>query len=213
MTMTASVLSLDRHAIKALRLTDLYSLHRVVYSLFEDVRSDEQKLESQSSGILFADQGGDFSSRNILMLSNREPAQQVQGLYGKVSIKKIDKSFLSHSVYRFKVIINPTRRDSASGKILGVKGRTEIGAWFIERASSSWGFSIMPENLQVDSVEVLRFKDKKEHEVTIAQAHVQGFLCVTDRDLFSKSFGQGIGRGKSFGCGLLQIVPIINQTN
>lgn len=35
MTSYISVLRLDRAAIKALKITDLYSLHRVVYGLFE----------------------------------------------------------------------------------------------------------------------------------------------------------------------------------
>ena len=43
MSMIASVLHLDRRDIKALRITDPYSLHRVVYSLYDDVRSAEEK--------------------------------------------------------------------------------------------------------------------------------------------------------------------------
>ena len=39
MSLIASVLILSRRDIKALRITDPYSLHRVVYSLFEDIRS------------------------------------------------------------------------------------------------------------------------------------------------------------------------------
>ncbi len=39
----ASVLHLDRHSIQALKVTDPYSLHRVVYSLFDDVRSEASK--------------------------------------------------------------------------------------------------------------------------------------------------------------------------
>lgn len=58
MNMIASVLHLDRKAVKVLRITDPYSLHRVVYSLYEDARDAGQKNISQTSGILFADQGG-----------------------------------------------------------------------------------------------------------------------------------------------------------
>jgi CRISPR system Cascade subunit CasE len=35
-----------------------------------------------------------------------------------------------------------------------------------------------------------------------------GKLSVTDRELFKKGFQQGLGRAKSFGFGLLQIVPL-----
>lgn len=57
MTLYASVLRLDRAAVKALRVTDLYSLHRVVYGLFEDVRSEAQKQASEPSGIQWVDKG------------------------------------------------------------------------------------------------------------------------------------------------------------
>ena len=42
MTQYTSVLRLDRAAVKALKVTDLYSLHRVVYSLFDDVRTEAE---------------------------------------------------------------------------------------------------------------------------------------------------------------------------
>ncbi|WP_260294592.1 type I-E CRISPR-associated protein Cas6/Cse3/CasE [Sedimenticola hydrogenitrophicus] len=211
MSMIASVLHLDRKAVKALRITDPYSLHRVVYSLYEDVREAREKSASQSSGILFADQGGDFSGRRILLLANRAPADCIGGLYGEVQSRPVANGFLDHDHYRFKIIVNPTRRDSASRKLLPIKGREAIGEWFTERAQQSWGFRVSPQHLQVDKVEVLNFNDKQHNPVTIAQAHVQGQLRVTDREQFRNSFTQGIGRARTFGCGLLQIVPLIDN--
>ncbi len=79
MSMIASVLHLDRPAMKALRITDAYSLHRVVYSLYDDIRNPESKATSESSGILYADQGGDYKGRKILMLANRQPMVTVDG--------------------------------------------------------------------------------------------------------------------------------------
>jgi len=211
MSLFASVLQLDRHASKALRITDPYSLHRVVYSLYEDVRNAEEKSASQTSGILYADQGGEFQSRRILLLADRMPAECIDGQYGQVQSKAVAESFLDHDRYRFKVIVNPTRRDSASRKLLPVKGREAIADWFCERALQSWGFLASREHLQVERVDVLRFKDKQQHPVTLAQAHVQGLLEVTDRTQFRNSFARGIGRARTFGCGLLQIVPLIDS--
>jgi CRISPR system Cascade subunit CasE len=211
MNMIASVLHLDRKAVKALRITDPYSLHRVVYSLYEDVRDTGEKAASQRSGILFADQGGDFASRRILLLANRAPADSVEGRYGEVQSRPVAGGFLDHDNYRFKVIVNPTRRDSASRKLLPVKGREAIGEWFAERSQQSWGFRVSSQHLQVDKVEVLNFNDKHKNPVTIAQAHVQGQFSVTDREQFRNSFTQGIGRARTFGCGLLQIVPLIDN--
>lgn len=211
MSMIASVLHLDRAAIQALKVTDPYSLHRVVYGLYPDVRDEAAKAGSTASGILWADQGGDMRGRKILLLANREPAPQAQGGHGEVQSRPIADGFLQHQRYRFKVIINPTKRENQSGKLVPVKGREAVAAWFTERAQSSWGFSLAPEHLQVDRIEVLQFKDKAQRPVTLAQAHISGELQVLDRAQFQKSFTQGIGRGRAFGCGLLQIVPVLDS--
>jgi CRISPR system Cascade subunit CasE len=211
MTMFASALHLDRKAVKALRITDTYSLHRVVYSLFEDVRTDDEKAGSTSSGIIYADQGGDHHGRKILMLSDRMPHEAVDGVYGEVRTKAIPEEFLDHGRYRFNVVVNPTWRDRASRKLVSVRGRDKIAEWFQNRAPKSWGFKVDEVSLQVDNVDVLQFNDKRKRPVTIVQAHVQGLLEVTDQDSFSQSFKQGIGRARAFGCGLLQIVPVTNN--
>lgn len=208
MNLIASVLELDRRAVRALRITDAYSLHRVVYSLYEDVRSDSAKTGSTASGILYADQGGDIRGRRILMLADRSPHDRVDGEHGRVEQRSVPQDFLDHELYRFKVVVNPTRRDSASRKLVSVKGREAIADWFRERAIASWGFEAISENLQVGSVTVHQFKDKHQNPVTLAQAEVGGILKVADPDQFKKSFAQGIGRARGFGCGLLQIVPL-----
>lgn len=211
MSLIASVLHLSRTDMQALKITDAYSLHRVVYSLYPDIRSDADKAASHSSGILFADQGGDFQHRKILLLANRPPAQQLAGGHGEVQSRPIADDFLSHLHYRFKVIINPTRRNNRSRQIEAIKGRDAIAQWFLERAAQSWGFAASAEHLQVDKVQVLQFDAKEQRPVTLAQAHIQGQLTVTDPSQFARSFAQGIGRGRSFGCGLLQIVPLLDN--
>ncbi len=204
----ASMLRLDRTAIKALKITDPYSIHRTVYSLFQDVRSEGEKNKSKSSGIVYNDEGGNFQSRKILMISDRMPASCVNGQYGEVETKKINSSLLKYENYRFKTTVNPCRRNNKTRQLIPVKGRENIAQWFIERSNQSWGFDCETPRLQVNDVEVLRFKGKNRQLVTIVQAAIEGELKVTDRDAFIRSFRQGIGRARSFGCGLLQIVPL-----
>lgn len=211
MKLIASVLHLDRKAVQALKINDAYGLHKAVYSLFPDVRSAAEKQASKPSGFLYADQGGNYKSRKILLLSDREPMAQIDSQYGEVQSKIISPDFLQHEAYRFKVVINPTRRDSASRKLVPVKGRDAIAQWLIERAPASWGFSVVPSQLQVDGTDVLSFKDKAQRQITLAQAQIQGRLQVTDRQQFMQSFSQGIGRGRAFGCGLLQLVPFVEN--
>ena len=201
----ASVLLLSREDIKMLKIKDAYALHKVVYGLFEDVRSDPEKSAGKSSGILYADKGGDFNTRQILMLSNRKPHETPQ--FGQVKTNPILTSFTNHAEYAFEITINPVKRDNASGKIIPVKGREEIQQWFMQRASDSYGFKVNPVSIQIEQISVQTF-EKSGKTVTHASATIKGQLTVVDRNLFIKSFMQGIGRGKSFGFGLLQIVPL-----
>ena len=204
--MIAGVLRLSRADIKALKITDEYSLHRVVYDLFEDVRSEEEKRASKASGILYADKGGDFSHRQILFLANRIP-QQPQ--HGELQMRAIPDDFLQHERYRFEVTVNPTKREKATKRLVPIRGREAVTEWFMAKAPDAWGFSVDPASLQVLKLTVREF-DKQGHAVTQGQASLQGVLTVTERSRFITSFQQGIGRGRAFGCGLLQIVPMMN---
>lgn len=205
--MIAGALHLTREDIKALKITDSYSLHRVIYSLFEDVRTLEQKTGHEPSGFLFADKGGDFKGRNILFLSDREPTHPE---FGQVQTRAISDAFLQHNEYRFEVTLNPTKRDKNTAKTVPIKGREQIAAWFLNRASASWGFDVQAENIQIDFLSVKQFTGKNDHAVTLGSATIQGLLKVVDREKFIKSFKQGVGRGRAFGFGLLQIVPVSN---
>ena len=207
----ASALHLDRTAVKALKITDMYSLHRVVYSLFPDVRSEHEKQSHIQSGIVYADHGGDFHGRKVLMVSDRQPATHVDGQYGEVISKPIADSFLSYSRYRFKVQVNPVRKEKQTGKRVAVTGRADIAQWFLHRASTSWGFDVDPQTLQIDTIDVQQFNDKEGRKITLGKAHIQGMLTVSDQQQFRNSFKNGIGKGRAFGCGLLQIVPVIDN--
>ncbi len=208
--MIASILRLGPKDIKALRVTDDYSLHRVVYSLFEDRRSEAEKNASIPSGFLYADKGGDSNGRLILLLSDREPRKPE---HGELESKVIDDKFLTFDRYRFDVIINPTKRDSKSRKIIALRDREEIAQWFINKAPASWGFTVHSSTLQVQTLQVKQFV-KQTHSITHGGAELTGKLEVVDRSLFIKSFQQGIGRGRAFGFGLLQIAPLnVSITN
>ena len=202
----ASILKLSRSDIKALKIKDAYSLHRVVYGLFENMRSGSDKASSDSSGFLFSDMGGDFDYRKILILSNRKPHMTPQ--FGEVQVKTISSEFLRSDRYVFETTVNPSRRNNKTGKIFPVIGKENIRDWFIDRASSSWGFSVSSHCLEIVKTTVQIFEKKEGQMVTHGSATLKGELTVIDRERFLSSFTKGIGRGRTFGFGLLRIVPI-----
>lgn len=208
--MIATILTLTRKDIMALRITDDYSLHRVVYGMFEDIRSDKEKQSSIPSGILFADKGGDARSRKILILSDRKPLEPA---HGELKSLPVPEDFLQHRNYKFVVTLNPTRRENKSGKRVPIKTREEVAMWFSRKSLSSWGFIVDPARLDVQMLPVMQFKKQDDRYVTHGAASVAGTLCVENRELFIESFKKGIGRGRAFGFGLLQIEPFKNFSN
>jgi CRISPR system Cascade subunit CasE len=194
--MIATVWRLSRSDCKILRVTDPYSIHRIVYSLFP-------KKEGKSRNFLFADKGGTFNERVILILSEEQPERPA---YGELLSKEIPKSFLHQDHYGFEVVINPTIRDSKTGRIIPVRGRDSLLQWFTQK-SSTYGFIVDKDSLSVSETNIIRFK-KDSKEVILGKAKFTGKLTVIDRELFIKSFSNGLGRAKGFGFGLLQIVPI-----
>lgn len=195
-----SCYQLDHNDILKLKVFDSYGVHRIVYDLFEPGR---QPGEQTSAGILHADLGEKKGKRQILILSNREPAIP---LYGKIEKKVIPDVFFDYKTYRFAITINPVKRNNQSGKIEPIKGRDAIESWFMEKAGS-YGFDVVPRSIQNMDIKVDKFK-KGDSYVILAKANINGLLEVTDKELFSRAVHHGLGRGKAFGCGLLRLVPV-----
>ena len=151
------------------------------------------------------DKGGDFNYRQILMLSTRKPHQTPQ--FGEVETRNIKTNFVEYLRYGFEITLNPVKKNSKTGKIEAVRKRDDIALWAIERAHKNWGFEIDPNHLQVQINPVQQFK-KNGKTITHNSAHIKGELRVIDKQVFKQSFLNGIGRGKAFGFGLLQIVPL-----
>ena len=205
MTLYAAMLELGRRDMKALRITDRYSLHRVVYSLYDDVRSAEQKRRGAPSGILFDDLGGDVRARKILTVANRMPTLEHIDTPIQMTVKKVTPEFLGHDQYRFRVRVNPVHRGLRGA--MPVLDEGDIIQWFRASAAQSWGFRLL--TLQdLRGPTSVTFTAQEGHVVTLNEAVISGVLKVTNRERFQQSFQQGIGRSKTFGFGLLHLVPI-----
>jgi len=200
----ASVLTLNRAECQNLKVTDAYSVHRVVYSLFP-------AQERQTRDFLFADKGGDFHGRKILILSQRRPDPLS---FGKIESKEIPSVFLDYEEYGFEVRMNPTKREKTTGKTVSIRGKESLTTWFCEKALSTYGFEVLKDShgtplIQVQGIGIQSF-EKDGAVVVHGVATFIGKLRVIDRESFKKAFEEGMGRAKGFGFGLLQLVPLSN---
>jgi CRISPR system Cascade subunit CasE len=114
--------------------------------------------------------------------------------------------FATGNLYQFRLKANPSKRDKETGKLLGMFRREDQLAW-IERKASQHGF----QSLGVDVIPVPNLfgvKAQGTEPIRIHSVIFQGFLQVTDPVQFIRSIEEGIGRGRSYGCGLLSIAKI-----
>ncbi|MCP4648591.1 MAG: type I-E CRISPR-associated protein Cas6/Cse3/CasE [PVC group bacterium] len=201
--MIASVYELSREDFAELKISDAYSIHRIVYELFPDQRTDQDRNRQVTKGFLFADKGGTWEHRKILILSDRKPLQPKNGT---ITSRVIPKTFLSHDYYGFEITLNPTKRDNTTRKTVAIRGKEELMQWFINK-TPQYGFNVDQRSIQVQNIGFQRFK-KDDAVLTHSSATFKGKLKVIDREKFIKGFELGIGRARGFGFGLLQIVPL-----
>ena len=200
--MILSEFILDIQDMKDLGVKDDYSLHRVVYDLFQDTKSLDRKIGDSDRPFLYFEKARECGQIKIFILSDRVP---IPPKYGRILSKEISSEFMSFQNYNFEVLINPSYRCNKTSKIICLRDEEKILKWFSGKSLDSWGFSI--KNLAIKKKIIKRFT-KKGDTVTIGGSLLFGEFTVVDRSRFLHSFKNGLGRGKAWGFGLLQLIPI-----
>lgn len=108
-------------------------------------------------------------------------------------------------VYRFRLCANPVhslkQADGTRGKIAPHVTIAQQEEW-LRRKSEKLGFTLG----EFTVVQRDTKKFKRQHAlVTISTATYEGILTITDAAVFKTTLTQGIGRAKSYGCGLLTL--------
>lgn len=201
--MFISVLRLSRSDIQQIavgnqNVFDAYTLHKVVYDLFP-------KETEETRSFLYVDKGGDFQGKQVLLLSKNEP--KIPEI-GELETRAISDDFLQQEYYGFEVVMNPVRCDSKTGKKIPIRGNDKEGLkkWFLEKTEVN-GFEVEQDSLMIGDTNILVFL-KSGKKVTLGKAVFKGRLKVVDREKFVKTFENGLGKGKAFGFGLFQIIPL-----
>ncbi len=114
--------------------------------------------------------------------------------------------FRSDRLFQFRLRANPSKRDGKTQKTIGFYHRADQQAW-LERQAQRCGFRLLSVTV-IPSPNVFALKQKGAAPVRLTTALYQGALTVTDPATFLQAVEQGIGRGKSYGCGLLSIARL-----
>lgn len=110
--------------------------------------------------------------------------------------------------YRFRLCANPVysikQTDGQRGKVVPHITITQQEAWLQDKSERA-GFTL-------NEVAVIQRGIKKftrQHKyVTLSTATYEGVLKIKDAEVFKAKIIQGIGRAKSYGCGLLTLAKL-----
>jgi CRISPR system Cascade subunit CasE len=193
--MIASMLTLDWKSIRTLGIRDNYAVHKFVYSLFPGSQRE----------FLYLDQGGYRGGRRILIISRKQPLVPP---IGTLRMKSIPEGFLEHSAYAFQVRVNPVERKNGNSRLIPIVSRPELLDWFTKK-QEMWGFSVASEHLEIMNIGIQTIQ-KKDMTIIHNSVEYRGILHVTDQERFKYFFENGVGRGKGYGFGLMQLRPISN---
>lgn len=191
-----------------------YDWHKVVWSFFPEraVRDFLYRVDYTPRGI------------RLMLLSAVQPVVVHKRESYFFRSREVPEAFLAHSLYRFQVRVNPTRRikiDARTGMQVekGIRvpitDEYELLKW-LERKGKVGGFSLpglrhhQNEDYHISVVREARLNFQKRGCGSAHHASVQftGVLQVEDAALFKKTFQEGIGSAKSFGFGLLMLQPL-----
>lgn len=136
----------------------------------------------------------------------------------KVEIRSYDKfleSIQNGSVWRFRLVANPTRSVKQDGEERGkvVAHITEKHQleWLLQKAAQN-GFHIVQNGTEsaasVTASEWKNFKKKNKYSIHLLAVSYDGILQVDDATSFRHALCNGIGREKAYGMGLLTIMRV-----
>lgn len=199
----------ERQSLVHRELGNAHKFHQRIMQAFPDEDSRENPREDWH--ILFRhepDSDHEPNSDVVLVQSEIEPDwSKLPDRYLRNSATKqvnftVDR-LSTQRIFQFRLRANPSKRDKATGKTLGFYHRKDQLAW-LERQGDRCGFRLLNADV-ISSPNVFGFKKKGTPPIRITTALFQGVLEVTAPELFLSTVQQGLGRGKSYGCGLLSL--------
>jgi CRISPR system Cascade subunit CasE len=187
-------------------LGNAHKFHQRIMQAFPDEESREKPREDWH--ILFRQEP---ESDVVLVQSGIEPdwSKLPDQYLQKHAVKEVNftaAQLATNGLFQFRLRANPSKRDNKTKKTIGLYHRHDQLAW-LERQADRCGFRLLTADV-MPSPNVFGIKKKGSSPIRITTALFQGVLEVTAPEPFVSTVQHGLGRGKSYGCGLLSLARI-----
>lgn len=204
-------LNLDHPAARR-DLADAGAVHRRVMSL---VRDDLGEHARSAAGVLYRIEHTRAGTRILAQTSIEPTLANLPDGYAHVSEPRSLHNLLAAlqdgTSVMYRITANTSKRlpreysgtDGKPGQVIALRSPEAIQAWWEQRAARN--------GLQVNAGAITTHDDIRARRAP-GTAHAQhaatqfdGQATITDSDALKRAIRTGIGRGKSFGCGLLSV--------
>ena len=177
------------------RWGDAAWLHRRTMRAFGDIDATEAGGPRASAGILFRVEPRVAGGR-VLVQSKVEPT--VDGVSCRDMSVVFDRLDESDRV-RFILEFNAAKTVNVSGRrARKALDRAELEPWVRGRLAGA---------VEVDSIDVLSFQSRRARGANLFVARISGVGRVCDVEALRALVASGVGKGRSYGCGMLTVIP------
>ncbi len=204
--------------LKQRKGTDGYYIHQLLWNLFP---GDSEKREF----LFFKDIS--HGMPHFLLVSKSKPVE-IDGMV--IETKDYEPHLVPGQKLSFSLLANPVvarqvkdKKNSAKhdlwvdsrkiGKEKGLKDmelrefcEDSVKDWLIKQGKNKHGFELLKENVLIDGHQKHTFKKGRGGNlISFNTIRYQGILKVTEVERFKRMLYTGIGRSRSFGCGLMLV--------
>ncbi|PPK63768.1 type I-E CRISPR-associated protein Cas6/Cse3/CasE [Actinokineospora auranticolor] len=194
---------------------DVHNMHRTVMSAYPEL--PETETYRQSHGVLWRLEAGRTGVVQYVQSRTRPEWTGLPDghLLAPAQVRPLDpvlESIAPGRRFAFRLLANPTRcvRPVADRGARKRVPHREPVAWLAAQGARH-GFVIpVTGNGDPDVVAVavpLLVGRKSARRITVQPVRFDGHLVVTDATAFAEAVVAGVGRAKSYGCGLLSLAP------
>lgn len=180
-----------------LLINDEQMIHSMLTNCFDSNREKYNVLYKKNYSEL---ENGELKM-NLLVYSDVQPVSTnelkvIQSMYVEP-----EKVINTGKAFRFNVIANPVR--TTKGKKHPITNKNERIDWLKMKFESNGAEIIFNscDEIRVAPIHMIHSYGKG----TITAYQYSGILRITDSEKFIELFHKGLGRGKAYGCGLIQL--------
>ncbi|MFE4609482.1 type I-E CRISPR-associated protein Cas6/Cse3/CasE [Streptomyces niveus] len=192
-------------------------VHRRIMSLFPSNAGPDPRARF---GVLFRTEDTPTGPHLLIQSTHQPDTSLLPNDYGTTLTRPLDaliEAIRPGHTIRYRCAASPVRKPGATTRahynlppVVALTGAA-ADEWWIRQANIS-GLKPLTHNSQpLDAIRgERRPDDKPPQRILHARTQFDGTATIIDTDQLREAILKGIGRGKSYGCGLLSIAPARN---